>query len=121
MIEIRNLTRQKINKKDLLKLAKKVLKRENRVLNVSIVLVGEKRIRTLNRKYRKKDKVTDVLSFGDGLNEIVICLSRVKEQAKISFKKELAQVLVHGLLHVLGHKHSELMFKKQSYYLLNYG
>lgn len=121
MIEVSNLTREKVDRKFLTELAKKVLKRENRVLDISIVLVGEKRIKTLNQKYRKKDEVTDVLSFGEDLNEIFICLSKVRKQAEKSFKKELAQVLIHGILHILGYEHSELMFKKQNYYLSNYG
>ena len=111
MIEVRNLTRSKIDQKFLIGLAKKVLKRENRVLDISIVLVGRKRIRDLNKKYRKKDAATDVLSFGDGLNEIVICPAIVKT------KEELAKVLVHGILHILGYEHGELMFKKQDKYI----
>jgi len=94
--------------------------------NLSIVLVGQGRMRELNKKYRKKNKVTDVLTFGDGLNEIVICLREVKKNAKgfkSSFEKELARVLIHGILHLLGYNHerSEMrakkMEEKQNYYL----
>jgi probable rRNA maturation factor len=116
MIEINNLTRQKINKKFLTRVAKNILKRENRVLDISIVFVGEKRIKELNKKYRKKDKPTDVLSFGNGLNEIVICLKIVEKSAKKNnapFKKELAEVLTHGILHLLGYEHGDIMKDKQ--------
>ena len=61
----------------------------------------------LNKKYRKKDKVTDVLSFGEELNEIVICPSVIKS------KKELVKVLIHGILHVLGYEHSKAMRDKE--------
>ena len=111
MIEIRNLTKQKVDEKFLERVAKKVLKGENRKeIDLSIALVSEARIKKLNKKYRGKNKVTDVLSFGDGLNEIIIC------PAVIKTKKELASVLIHGILHILGREHSKLMQNKEEYY-----
>lgn len=111
MIGVNNLTTSAIDEEFLTGVAKKVLKGENRKkMDLSIVLVGEKKIRELNKKYRKKNKVTDVLSFGSGLNEIVICPAVVKT------KKELARVLTHGILHILGYEHSKLMRKKEEYY-----
>lgn len=107
MIEIANLTKREIDEKFLIGVAKKVLKGENRVKDVSIVFVGEKRMRDLNKKYRHQDKVTDVLSFGDELNEIVIC------PAVIKTKKELTKILIHGILHILGYEHSEKMQDKE--------
>lgn len=94
---------------------------------ISVVLVGDKKIRELNRQYRKKDKVTDVLSFGDWKNseilgEIVISLPQIKRQAKeygVESKQELARILIHGILHLTGldHERSKTeerkMFKKQ--------
>jgi len=127
MIEINNLTTNPIDEEFLKRVAKKVLEGENEKKdNLSIVLVGQGRMRELNKKYRKKNKVTDVLTFGDGLNEIVICLREVKKNAKgfkSSFEKELARVLIHGILHLLGYNHerSEMrakkMEEKQNYYL----
>ncbi|MDP2910191.1 MAG: rRNA maturation RNase YbeY [bacterium] len=112
MIEINNLTGRKIDEKFLKGLAKKVLKGENREeTDLSIAFVDKKRIKELNKKYREKDKVTDVLSFGEELNEVVICPAAVKN------KKELAEVLIHGILHILGYEHGESMEKKQIYYL----
>lgn len=127
MIEINNLTISAVDKKFLKRVAKIVLKgKDIEEVGLSIVLTGEKRIRKLNKKYRGKNKITDVLSFGEGLNEIVICLSEVKKNAKkynIAFKKELARVLIHGILHLLGYEHekgekeAKKMEKKQEYYL----
>jgi len=111
MIEINNLVKAEINEKLLKGLAKKVLKSENKILDLSIVLVDSKRIKTLNKNHRGEDKVTDVLSFGQGLNEIVICPKALKDE------KELARALIHGLLHILGYNHCETMFKKQNNYL----
>ena len=120
MIEINNLTTVAVDKEFLKRVARKVLKGENKEgIDLSIVFTGEKKIRKLNKKYRKKDKVTDVLSFGDGLNEIIICLGEVKKNAKkynSTSKKELARVLIHGILHLLGYEHSKKMQKKEEYY-----
>jgi probable rRNA maturation factor len=105
MIEVNNLTKQRIDEDFLKTLAKKVLKRENRTIDVSIVIVGKKRIRDLNKKYRHKDETTDVLSFGEGLNEIVICPAAVKNN--------LNEVLIHGIFHLLGYEHSKKMEQKE--------
>lgn len=114
-IEINNLTRGKIDKKFLERVAKKVLKGENRKegkeKNLSVAFVNKNKIKELNKKYRKQDRITDVLSFGNDLNEIIIC------PAVIKTKKELAKVLIHGILHLLGYKHGKLMEKKQNKYL----
>lgn len=105
------MTRAEIDEGFLKGVAKGVLMGENRKeVGLSIALVDRARIRELNKKYRQKDKITDVLSFGDGLNEIVIC------PAVIKTKKELIRVLIHGILHILGYEHSKLMRQKEEYY-----
>jgi probable rRNA maturation factor len=112
IFEINNLTKGNIDKGFLEKVGKKVLKSLPRAkraaLNrgeISLVIVGEGRMRELNKKYRKKNKVTDVLAFDYG--EIFICLSQAKKQAKKmghSLKQELAVLLIHGILHLAGYK-----------------
>lgn len=138
MIEINNLTTVKIEEEFLKRVAKKVLQGENRKEDhLSIALVGQGRIRALNKKYLRKNRVTDVLTFGESqkfpilpkkelkLGEIVICLREVKKNAKrfgSAFEKELARVLIHGILHLLGYDHeknkmgAEKMRKKEEYY-----
>jgi len=121
MIEINNLTTVSIDEEFLKKVAEKVLEGEKAKGELSIALVGQGRIRELNKKYRGKNRVTDVLAFpSNGLGEIVICLREVKKNAKrfgSSFEKELATCLIHGILHLLGYDH-EKMEEKQKYYLL---
>jgi probable rRNA maturation factor len=94
----------------------------------SLAFVGERKIRSLNRIFRNKDKVTDVLSFeekNDGFifgdagrnffGEIVICPSRAKNQARKygwSFDKEIIRLLVHGLSHLSGYDHENVSAKK---------
>jgi probable rRNA maturation factor len=127
MIEVNNLTPYSINKRFLKKIAEIILR--NKKKNLSIALVGQKRIKELNKIYRRKNRLTDVLSFEDEetLGEIIICPSEVKKNAKrfnSSFKKELKRVLIHGILHLLGYDHevsikkANEMEKKQNYYLL---
>ncbi|MFO1462486.1 MAG: rRNA maturation RNase YbeY [bacterium] len=87
--------------------------------DIELSLVGEGRIRTLNRKYRRKDRVTDVLSFPLEparpprgrpwhLGEIVVALPVARRQARRAGRSLAQQVLrlaVHGLLHLQGHDH----------------
>jgi len=139
MIEINNLTTSSVDKDFFKKTAQKVLKNESALpFTLSIVLVGSVRIKKLNKKYRKKNRVTDVLAFGQEqkfpalpkreleLGEIVICLQEVKKNAKrfnSTFKKELTRVLIHGILHLLGYDHEKSkreakeMEGKEEYYL----
>lgn len=127
MIEINNLTREKIEKRFLLKVAGRILKKEKR--DLSVALIGERRMRELNRKYRGKNQATDVLSFNQkeiGLGEIILCPGQIRKNSrklKIPFSKELAKVLIHGILHLLGYDHERsekeagLMEKKENHYL----
>lgn len=123
MIEINNLTGS--SDYDFLKKIARIVLNEKK-LDLSIVLVSPEKIKELNKKYKKKNKETDVLSFlYDDLGEIVICLKKVRENAKkfsLPFKTELAKVLIHSVLHLLGHDHETdkqalAMEKKENYYL----
>lgn len=80
-------------------------------VQVSIVLVGDRRMRTLNRQALGHDYTTDVLSFDHGLTpegrliELVICppfAARIARQRGISPSQELARYVVHGCLHCAG-------------------
>lgn len=128
MIEINNLTAGLIEEKFLKRVAEKILKGEKQgKKDLSIALVGQGRIRELNKKYRGKNRVTDVLSFSyDNLGEIVICPKEVKKNAKgfkSTFQKELIRVLIHGILHLLGEDHekseqeAKKMREKEDFYL----
>lgn len=81
--------------------------------DLSIALVDDASIRRLNREHRGKDKATDVLSFGYGKNEpllgeIAISVETARRQAAdydAPLQNEVYRLLIHGLLHVLGHDH----------------
>jgi probable rRNA maturation factor len=86
---------------------------------VSVLLVGDKAMRSLNRRYRGKDRTTDVLSFPlrEGrftriqphiLGDIVLSLPAAARQAKAAGEPchaEIVRLLVHGYLHLLGYDH----------------
>lgn len=84
---------------------------------VYLVLTGDEVIRALNRDYLGKDRATDVLSFPDGdvlptgrklLGEIVVSLDTARRQANEAGHdelRELAELVLHGTLHLLGYDH----------------
>lgn len=84
---------------------------------VTLSFVGERAIRTLNRKWMKKDRPTDVLSFplgdkaSDGkfyLGDIVIAAPVAARQARAKgwpLDRELRLLAIHGYLHLLGYDH----------------
>ena len=88
----------------------------------TILLSGNKEIKDLNKKFRKKNKVTDVLSFPFHtkkdlkkklkvvrevyLGDIVININRIKSKKnKKNFKYEFDQLWIHGFVHLFGHDH----------------
>lgn len=114
---------------------------------VSVTFVSNERIQEINREYRNKDSVTDVISFaleevGEGeveltgasdipriLGDIVISPERAREQAEEyghSFMREFGFLAVHGFLHLLGYDHmteeeEKEMFTLQKEILDDYG
>ena len=100
--------------------AQKVLK--GKMGETSLVLTDNERIREINKKYRRENEITDVLSFEE-LNEIFISLPRAQAQArkakltnghaqrggerKIGLNCELTRLFVHGIVHLAGYDHEK--------------
>jgi len=109
---ISNLTKFSIDEELVSKTVKELIKEEvGEKKQVSIAFVGSERIKELNRIYRKKDYVTDVLSFlfdeNDFIGEIIVCPSKIKKDfQEKDFTKELFRVIIHGALHLSGYSHS---------------
>jgi probable rRNA maturation factor len=99
-------------------------------IEISLVITGQERIQELNRDYRGKDQPTDVLSFAmseqkeeeeqesfigppDGivhLGEVIISYPQALIQAAEkghSIKREMAVLIIHGVLHILGYDHEK--------------
>jgi probable rRNA maturation factor len=80
--------------------------------SLSILLCGDARMRSLNRRWRRLDRPTDVLSFPSGerltLGDLVIDVPYARRQARLhghATARELQILLAHGLLHLLGYDH----------------
>jgi probable rRNA maturation factor len=80
--------------------------------DLSVAIVSDRRMRALNRQFRGKDKVTDVLSFPSDergfMGDIVIAGGVAKQQAKAaghSVQTEMRVLALHGLLHLCGYDH----------------
>ena len=90
--------------------------------DLNIYFVGEKKIRQINRVYRKKDYITDILSFPfleDNFGEIYICINKVNKKAKLfntDTNKYLEYLFIHGMTHLLGHDHGNTMDKLEKQY-----
>jgi len=90
-------------------------------IEISLNLIGEKKMRELNNKFRHKDSPTDVLSFPLDeknlnkydiipLGDIFICPQYAKREASvrnIKLEVELARLAIHGFLHLLGYDHEK--------------
>jgi len=96
-------------------IAKKSQKFKN-ACTISLLLCDENEILHLNNEFRHKNYVTNVLSFEDGdeidgivhLGDLAICITKVKEEAKLqkkTFKTHFIHLFVHGVLHLLGFDH----------------
>lgn len=107
----------------------------NPMAEVSVSFVSNEEIQNINRTYRHRDEVTDVISFaleeeGEGeiaiqsnslpqiLGDIIISVEKATEQAKEyghSFERELGFLAVHGLLHLLGYDHMNETDEKEMF------
>src|SRR3990167_8006426 len=90
--------------------------------SLSIAFVDEKKSREINKKYRKKDKATNVLSFAlrENFGELVLCKAVIKREIKNqprNLGNQLRFLVIHGMLHLKGLKHGQKMEKLEKKYL----
>ena len=94
---------------------------EKKSYSFSLQLSGSREIKALNKKFRKKNKSTDILSFPNQtkknlailkkkkikiyLGDVIINLKKINFSSKISFKKHLDVLWIHGLVHLFGYDH----------------
>lgn len=128
MVDFLNLAGINIKKKLFEKIINLVLEAEKKQGKISVVLAGSQEMKKINKKYRGKKGITDVISFSNKdiknkffvpieekeLGEIFLCPKKIQELAKESetdFDSELVRSFTHGILHLLGYDHKN---KKQS-------
>ena len=110
--------------KKISKLNSKEKKFKKKQIFCTLLLSGSKEIRYLNKKFRKKNKATDVLSFPFQtkkelkkklktekeiyLGDIIINLNKIKSKnEKFFFEIEFDRLWIHGLVHLFGHDHKK--------------
>ncbi len=115
----RNFLEKKINS-----LTKKLSKYKKKDIFFTLLLSGGEHIKKLNKKFRKKNKTTDILSFPFHnkkelqkklkkdkeiyLGDIIINFKKVNNSRKgDGFKLELSKLLIHGFTHLLGYDHKK--------------
>jgi probable rRNA maturation factor len=104
---------------------------EKEEVSLNVIAVSSEKIQELNKTYRGKDAVTDILSFGEYtdikdfendtektifLGELFFCQDFIANAAKedeVTGEHEMIYVFSHGVLHLLGHDHSPEMFALQ--------
>jgi probable rRNA maturation factor len=120
-IEINQRVGKKVSEKWVAKIVKQTFKMVGVCeAEISIAIVGDQEMKKLNKQYRGKNNVTDVLSFTyqtqntkDKIpleGEIIICYPQAARQAKEdghNVKEEIKLLLVHGLLHLCGYEHEK--------------
>jgi probable rRNA maturation factor len=114
-IVIQNHTTHDIHEDGMQSLTQQVLNHLKKYLlknksSLTLVFVNAQKMRALNKQYRSKDYVTDVLSFEgkEDLGELIFCLEKMQEQAKSnqhSLDSEFLYLLIHGILHLSGYDH----------------
>jgi probable rRNA maturation factor len=115
-------SRYKVNRKRMKQVVADTVRKNGIVTpaEVSVAIVGNRKMRSLNRKYRNMDKTTNVLSFsqseGQGprppdklyLGDVVISYPVVIEESameKMLVDDQIAELLEHGVKHLLGQHH----------------
>ena len=94
---------------------------KNKNIEFTLLLSGDKQIKSLNNKFRKKNKTTDVLSFPSHkkniilnllknnelvyLGDIIINLNKILNQKECLTKITLDKIWLHGFVHLLGYRH----------------
>ena len=122
MIVIQNIINDETVDEEKLKLTCQQFMQEFDVGDSELVvrLVSPVEIQVLNKEYRSKNQVTNVLSFSSDipleigesiLGDVVICVDVVREEAVLGgkvFSDHLIHMAIHGILHLLGYDHDDL-------------
>ena len=122
-IEVSGAAIPRFSRREIAQFVRKVLialRVDDDINEVSIAIVDDDAMRTLNRQFRKRNKTTDVLTFpadasdadpqahGRPLGDIVISADQARRQAadqRHSLPTEVRYLILHGILHALGYDH----------------
>jgi len=122
-VEITGAAIPRFSRREIAQFVRKVLialRVDDDINEVSIAIIDDDAMRTLNRQFRKRNKTTDVLTFpadasdadphahGRPLGDIVISADQARRQAadqRHSLPTEVRYLILHGILHALGYDH----------------
>ncbi len=116
---LENTTKGKLPSLPFLRIKERVL---GKSYDLSVVFIGDKRSRDLNKRYRGKDKPTNILSFplSASEGEVFINLRQAKKDAP-RFKKRyntfVGFLFIHGLLHLKGMEHGRKMEQEEERFM----
>jgi len=123
-VEVTGAAVARFSRREIAEFVRKVLialRVDDDIQEVSIAIIEDEAMRTLNRQFRKKNKTTDVLTFpadasdadphakGRPLGDIVISIDQARRQAadqRHSIATEVRYLILHGVLHALGYDHA---------------
>ena len=90
-------------------------------ISLTILLSNNKKIKKLNKKFRNKNKSTDILSFPSEkkinikklhyIGDIIVSyefMNKPKASSALEFKSKVTKIFIHGFLHLLGYDHTKL-------------
>ena len=112
IVEVTGSAVPRLTRREVTTFVRKVLlalRQDEEITDVSIAFIDDETMKSLNRKFRRQNKTTDVLTFpAEGSCEIVISVDQARRQAaheKHSIATEVRYLLLHGVLHGLGYDH----------------
>jgi probable rRNA maturation factor len=119
-ISVTNRQKKRLPVRKVKALVEDILRKEGKAGEISIVLGDDELLCELNKRFLKKDEPTDVLAFPLGdIGEVIVSVDMAERYAKENGKsllEEMGILISHGILHILGYKHSEIMRKKEVEY-----
>ena len=125
----KKIKRKEVFFNDLCKLFPKKFRFINKKIYLTLLLSNNKKIQKLNKKFRNKNKHTDILSFpfsenfrnskNSYLGDIIISFNYMNKPKVLNdhdFKEKVIKIFIHGFLHLLGFDHNK---KKEYKIMLN--
>ena len=120
MVVVRNLNKRiKLNEKLLKKIIKEILDilKECKNKELEVIFLSDVGIRPLNKRYKHRDRATDVLSFNLGETlEVIISSDRALKNCRkfnTSFEDEIVLYVIHGILHLFGYDDESAVARKK--------
>lgn len=118
-LDVINKTKGKLPRLPFLKMKNDILGEK---YSLSVAYVSKNKSKEINKKYRRKNKATNILSFPlhKDEGEILLCPDVIKKEAKNFgniFSQYLVFLVIHGMLHLKGMKHSKKMEEAEKKYL----